>query len=61
MVTEITLADEIARLTDSQPIEIVCAWCPDFVPDASGMKSHGMCPKCVERMHAELDTEYRRP
>jgi hypothetical protein len=41
------------------PIKKQCAWCKKFLPSTDkaktpGLVSHGMCPKCVEKMKAEL-------
>jgi hypothetical protein len=61
-----SLADELLRLTDSQPaptIVSVCGWCPDAREQtarftAQGrLVSHGMCPVCVAKMEAEFETK----
>lgn len=49
-------AAAIARKTDSAPPRVVCAWCPDFDPQASiPGESHGLCPVCEARLNADLD------
>lgn len=48
----------IARKTDSEPPHPVCAWCPDFQPTAAAAGvSHGICPRCEARIHADLDRQ----
>jgi len=36
---------------------VICAWCPDFDPTAHANRgvSHGMCPSCSAKLHAEMD------
>jgi hypothetical protein len=45
----------IARLTDTQPLVTICAWCPTFDrtdPKHKGA-SHGICPACRAKLEAE--------
>jgi hypothetical protein len=59
---EMTIAHELARLTDSQPpaeavaAVVLCAWCVDFNPRDPRNRgaSHGICPTCFSRMEREL-------
>ena len=56
----ISQADELARLTDSQPppaaevqvLRRICAWCPDFDPTAASNEgaTHTICPDCARRV-----------
>jgi hypothetical protein len=36
---------------------MICAWCPDFDKTAESNRgaSHGLCPTCEARLHADLD------
>jgi len=48
----------VARLTDSQPLITVCAWCPTFdkTDPANKGASHGICPACSKRLQTALLT-----
>lgn len=43
-------------------VAMVCAWCPGFDPTAASNRgvSHGMCPTCAARAHAQIDAEVSR-
>ncbi len=45
----------IARKTDSQPLVIICAWCPtvDRLNPSNATVSHGICPNCAARLLQE--------
>jgi len=48
-----------ARLTDSEPAPVPCAWCPDFngLDPIHRGASHGMCPTCAALFDAAIDAD----
>ena len=36
---------------------LVCAWCLLVMREGTLPASHGLCPTCAARLHAELDAE----
>lgn len=43
----------LARLTDAQPVVVVCAWCPGYDASQSSHVSHGICPACAAKLLAD--------
>ena len=40
-----------------EPTQIICAWCSRVLTPGSQPASHGICPTCEAKAHAELDAK----
>lgn len=52
------LDDVLARVTDTEPpLRVICCFCPGWTraDPANRGASHGICPTCSARLHAEMD------
>lgn len=49
-----------ALATQQAPLKTICAWCSRVMREGTLPASHGMCPACSAKMHAELDAKEPR-
>jgi predicted RNA-binding Zn-ribbon protein involved in translation (DUF1610 family) len=40
---------------ETKNMKSVCAWCGKVIREGDGEVSHGMCPKCQEKMRVEFE------